>query len=142
MRPDAHPSPGNRVSLISSKRKVVRVCQIDAAQVSVAVHSHVANLYGVRAHITNQRRSNQEPILIKLNTSSIVVVEQASLDCVAFADEVLTKQVGDVDVLMAGVNVLSPLLYPSRALRSSRVELVALLSNEPNDGAPRFCPKK
>src|ERR1043166_3194174 len=53
--------------------------------------------------VPNQRRPHEETVAIVFDTRAVVVVMQAALDRVALANEVLTKEICDVDVLMPGV---------------------------------------
>ena len=73
---------------------------------SVAADAKVTNLDRMRPHVANQSRTHQKSIAIKFDAAPIVVVMKTSLNRVALANEVLAKDVGDVNVLMARVEAI------------------------------------
>src|SRR4051794_2065361 len=72
----------------------------------VAAHTKITNLDRMWPHVANRRGPHEETIAIELNAASIVVVMKAALDRVALADEILAKEVCDVNVLMARVETI------------------------------------
>src|SRR5690349_20464104 len=89
-----------------SKREVIRVRKIQAAEVTIATEAEVTDLDRARPRITDQRGPDQKTVAIELHAAAIVVVMKAALNRVALAHEVLAKDVGDVDVLMACVEAV------------------------------------
>ena len=57
----------------------------------------------MRSRIADQRWPDQKAVAIEFNRAPIVVVVKTSLDRVALADEILAKDVGDVNILMTSV---------------------------------------
>src|SRR2546423_12437383 len=111
-----------------SKREVVRVREIQPAQMSITAYSQIPDLDRVRPDITNQRGPHQETVAIEFDATSIVVVMKTSLNGVAFANEVLPKNVRDVNVLMTSVETIETavgVLLEHREVSS--VELIAVV---------------
>src|ERR1044071_5585941 len=101
---------------------------------TVTTDSKIANLDLVRPNITNQRGTNQKAISIELDAAPIIVVVKTPLNRVALADEILPKDVGDVDVLMPRVETIETavgILLQHREVRA--VELVAIVIKRTED---------
>src|SRR6185436_2681136 len=77
VRADVDRASGNRVAIVAAECVVVRVGQIQTAEMSVAIDSQIADLDGVRPHVANQCGPHQKPIAIKFAAATIVVVEHA-----------------------------------------------------------------
>ena len=80
------------------------------------------------ADVPNRRRSHQKSVAIKFDAAAIVVVMKTSLDRVALANEVLAKDVGDVNVLMARVEAIQTairVLLEHREIRG--IELLSIV---------------
>ncbi len=73
---------------------------------TIATQSEVTDLDRVRPHVANQRRPHEKAVPIEFDTAPIVVVVKASLDRVALSNEVLPKDVCDVDVLMTSIEAV------------------------------------
>src|SRR6059036_354370 len=86
-----------------TKRKIVSVSEVESSEMTVATDAEIRNLDRVWRYIANQRWSHEKAISIKLDPSSIVVVVKTSLDRVTLTNEVLTENVGDVNILMSSV---------------------------------------
>ena len=86
-----------------SKSKIVGVTEIESTEMTIATNTQVTNLDRVGTNIADQSRAHQKTIAIKLNSTPVIVVMKATLDRVALAYEVLTKDVRDVNVLMSSV---------------------------------------
>src|SRR5438132_5291596 len=79
--------------------------------------------------VSNQRRPHQEPIAIVFDTRAVVVVMQAALNRVALANEVLAKEICDVDVLMPRVKPVQAAVGIFLEHRKERaVVLVAIIA--------------
>src|SRR5678815_560141 len=70
---------------------------------AVAANSKITDLDCVRPDVANQCRSNEKAIAIEFNTPPVVVVMEASLDCVALMNEILAKDIRNVDILMSSI---------------------------------------
>ncbi len=95
---------------------------------AVAAEPKITNLDRVWPDVANQRRSHQKTVAIKFNAASIVVVMKTSLDRVALANEVLPKDICDVNVLMARVEAIQTavrVLLEHREVRG--VELITVV---------------
>src|SRR5690242_17265139 len=73
---------------------------------TVAAEPEITNLDRVRPDVANQCRPHEKTVAIEFNAASIVVVMKTALDRVALAHEVLAKDAGDVNVLMARVEAI------------------------------------
>src|SRR5690349_23385274 len=60
----------------------------------------------MRPDVANRSGPHEEAVAIELNPTPVVVVMKAALDRVALADEILAKDVCDVNVLMARVETV------------------------------------
>src|ERR1051326_2528505 len=89
-----------------TKREVVRVRQVQTPDVTVATKPQVTNFDGMRPHVTDWRRTNEKAVAIKFDAATIVVVMKAALDRVALTNEILAKDVSDVNILMARVEAV------------------------------------
>src|SRR6266852_4367465 len=91
---------GDRISIVATKHIVVTVRQIQAAEMAIAIDADIANLDRVRPHVPNQCRPHQKSVAIEFTAASIVVIKHAGLKRVALLDEILSKNVRDVNVLL------------------------------------------
>src|SRR5436190_20022485 len=101
-------TPRNRTLIVAAKDVVITVRQIQTPNVSIAIHADERNFDGVRAHIANERRSDKKAVAIEFATAAIVVVEPAGLNRVTPLDEVLAKNIRDVNVLMPPIEAIQP----------------------------------
>src|SRR5687767_15451758 len=101
-----HWSSGNRIPIVTTKRVIVTVRQIQTAQMPITINADVADFDRVRPHIPNQRRARQKSVPVVLNTPTVVVVERAGLNRVTLADKVLPKNVRDVNVLLPPIETI------------------------------------
>src|SRR5438132_153523 len=86
-----HAASGDRVTIVATKSVKIRMRQIQPAEVSIAADSDIANFDRMWPRVSNQRRPHEETIAIVFDTRAVVVVMQAALNRVAFANEVLPK---------------------------------------------------
>src|SRR5215510_2620540 len=77
--------------------------KVEPSQVAVAADACVANFDRVRTHIAYLCRPDKKAIVIELETRSIIVEMETALNCVSLANEILAKEISDVDVLVTGV---------------------------------------
>src|SRR5215813_3494032 len=77
--------------------------KVEPSQVAVAADACIANLDRVWTHIAYLGRPDKKAIVIELETRSVIVEMQAALNCVSLANEILAKEIRDVDVLMTRV---------------------------------------
>src|SRR5690242_876162 len=73
---------------------------------AVATETKIADLHRMRASVADQRGPDQKPVTIEFDRAAIVVVMKTALDCVAFAQEILAKDVRDVNVLVTRVETI------------------------------------
>src|SRR5690348_17275834 len=95
---------------------------------SVTTDSEITDFDRVRPHVADRRRPDQKTVAIEFHTAAIVVVMKAALNRVALANEVLPKDIGDVNVLMARVEAVQAavrVLLQHREIRG--VELHAIV---------------
>src|SRR6266550_1074560 len=93
----------NWIAIVTAESIVIRVRQVQTAQMPVTIYSEVPNFDRVRPHVAYQSGSHQESIAIKFAAGPIVVVKRAGLNRVALLNKVLPKNIRDVDVLMAAI---------------------------------------
>src|ERR1041385_3290464 len=95
---------------------------------AITAHTEIAHLNRRRADVANRRGPHQKAVAIEFHAASIVVVMKAALDRIALANEILSKNVGDVNVLMARVEAIEATV---RVLLQHRevgaIELVAIV---------------
>src|ERR1051325_6882186 len=96
---------------------------------SIAVDADVSNLDRVRPDIANQSRPHEKTVAVVLNIAPIIVVKCTRLDRVALANEILTKEIRDVNVLLTPIETVQPAISVLLKLREVRcVELVTVVS--------------
>src|SRR6185503_9694616 len=118
----------DQISLVVSKGEVVRVRKIQAAEMAVAAETQITHLDRMRSHVANRRGPHEEAVSIEFNPTSIVVVMKAALDRVALANEILAKDVCDVNVLMARVEPVEATVRVFLEHRKVRaIELVTIV---------------
>src|SRR6185436_11388022 len=101
---------------------------------TITAKPQIPDLDRMRPNIANQRRTNEKPIPIKLDAASIVVVVKTSLNRIALANKILSKDVGDVDVLMPRVETIETavgVLLQHREICT--VELIAIVIKRTED---------
>src|SRR5689334_6147046 len=95
---------------------------------SVATEPEIPDFDRVRPHVADRRRPDQKIVAIEFHAAAIVVEMKAPLNRVALANEILTKDVCDVDVLVTRVEAVEAaisVLLEHREIR--RVELHAIV---------------
>src|SRR5690349_5732096 len=95
---------------------------------TIAAHTKIRDLDSMRFDVADRRRPHEEAIAIELNAASIVVVMKAALYRVTLAYEILVKDVGDVNVLVARVETVEAavrVLFEHREIRA--VELIMIV---------------
>src|SRR2546421_2616907 len=120
--------PRNRILIVAAKDVVITVRQIQPADVSIAVHADVPTFDSVRSYIANQRGPHQKTVAIEFAAAAIVVVKRAGLNRVALFDEVLPKNVRDVNVLMPPIKTIQTAVRVFLELRKiRRVVLITII---------------
>src|SRR5215216_604565 len=95
---------------------------------TITANPQIANLDRVWPEVAYQRRSHQKTVAIEFHAASIVVVMKASLDRVAFANEILPENVCDVNILVARVEAIQTAVRVLLEHREvSGVELIAIV---------------
>ena len=111
-----------------SEGEVVTVRQVQTADVSITIDAYVADLHGMRPHVANQCRPHQKTVPIEFAAAAIVVVEHAGLNRVTLPDEVLPKQIGNVNILMPQIEAIQPAIRVLFELpKVSHVVLIAII---------------
>ena len=77
--------------------------QIQSAQMPITGQPKITHLDSVWPHVANRCRTNEKSVLVIFDASPIVVVVETSLNCITLTNEVLTKNICDVYILMARV---------------------------------------
>src|SRR5437870_665721 len=99
---------------------------------AVAIHPEITNLDRVLSHVANQRWPHQKAVAIILDARPIVVVVQAALNGEAFAYEVLSVKIGDVNILVPRVETIETavgVLLKHRKI--GRVVLITIVAERP-----------
>ncbi len=73
---------------------------------AVAAKPKITDFDRVGPDVADQRWSHQKTVAIEFDAAAIIVVVKTSLNRVALANEVLSENVGDVNVLMARVEAI------------------------------------
>src|SRR5436305_15050041 len=95
-----HRPSRDRILIVAPEHVVIRISQIDPAEVTIAVDADVTNLDRVRPHVANQGGPHQKSVAIEFAAAPIVVVKRAGLNCVALPNKVLSKNIRNVNVLL------------------------------------------
>src|SRR6202521_2210396 len=134
VRTDVHRATSDRITIVATEGVVIRVRQVEPAEMPVTVDPYIGNLDGVRPHVANQCRPHQKPVPIEFVAAAIVVVERARLNRVALLDEVLTKDVRNVNILMTQIETIQPTVRVLLELREvRRVVLVTIVIKTAED---------
>src|SRR5436190_2427365 len=105
---------------------------------SVAVNSHITNLERVRTHVADQSRPHEKLVAIKFTAATIVVIKSTGLNRIAFADEILTKDIRHIHVLLSPIKSIQPAVGVFFELREiGEVVLVAIIVKATEDACPQ-----
>jgi hypothetical protein len=80
--------------------------EVQSTQMPITANSEVTNFDRMWSHIAYRRWAYKKAIAIKLNAATIIVVVKTSLDRVTLANEILSENVRDINVLMASVEAI------------------------------------
>src|SRR4030095_6442556 len=86
--------------------KVVRVRKIQTPNVTISTETNITNFNRVRSNVSDQSRPHQKTISIELNAASVIIEMEAALNRVTLGQEILPKNICDVNVLMASVEAI------------------------------------
>ena len=125
---------GNRISIVAAERVIVTVGQVQTAEMTITINADVTNFDPMRPHVPDQRGPHQKSIAIEFATGAIVVVKRARLYRVAFPDEILSKNIRNVHVLMSPIKTIEAAVCVFLELREiSGIVLVAIVSERTKD---------
>ncbi len=134
VRLDARLLARDGVARVGAEREVVRVRQIDAAEVAVARQTEVADLDRVRPRVADDGRADFKAVAVVLDPRAVVVEVKARLRRVALREKVLPEEVGDVDVLPPTVEAVEAAVGVLLQLREvGEVELVLVVPEGAED---------
>src|SRR6185312_7748821 len=109
--------------------------QVQSTEMSVTTQSKIGNLDRVRPHVTNLRRPHEEPIPVKLLAGAVIVEMDTALNRVAFANEILPKNIRGIDILAPSIKAIEPavgvLLQHGKVSRIVLVMIVAKRAENP-----------
>src|SRR2546423_11876544 len=95
---------------------------------TIAVDADVANLDRVRPHVADQSRAHQKSVAIEFAAVPIVVVKRTGLNRVTLLDEVLSKNIRNVNILLPPTETIQAAVRVLLELREvSRVELISIV---------------
>src|SRR2546421_3828552 len=103
--------------------------QVKFAQVSVAINPDVPHLDRMWTNVTDQRWTDQESVPIIMDAAPVIVIESARLDRVTLANEVLAKNIRNVNILMARVEAIQAairILLQHREVNSIKLDSIII----------------
>src|SRR3989442_3901262 len=118
----------DRILIVAAKNVVIAIRQIQPAEMTIAVNADVANVDRVRPHVADQSRPHQKSVAIEFAAVPIVVVKRARLNRVTLLDEVLAKNIRNVNILLPPIESIQTAVRVLLELREvSRVELISII---------------
>src|SRR5216684_2954208 len=91
------------------------------------------------SHVADQRGTNEETVAIKLAAGPVVVVKRTGLNCVALLNEILPKNVCDVNVLPAAVEPIQAAVRVFFELSEvSNVVLITIVAETAEDACAKI----
>src|SRR2546425_4415160 len=103
--------------------------QVKFADMTVTINADVSHLDRMLANVTNQRRTNQESVSIIMDAAPVIVIEGACLDRITLVDEVLAKNIPDVNILMPRVEAIQAairVLLQHREVNSIKLDSIVV----------------
>ena len=96
---------------------------------AIAIDADVADPDRVRPHVANQSRPHQKSVAIEFAAAAIVVVERARLNRVTLLEEILPKNIRDVNILLPPIETIQAAVRVFLQLRKiSRIELITVVA--------------
>src|SRR6185503_9132224 len=80
--------------------------QIQAPKVTVSTDAHVSDFNCVWRDIADQGRPHQKSVAIKFDAAPIIIEMKAALDGVTLAEEILPKNICNVNILMPSIEAI------------------------------------
>src|SRR5882672_11674102 len=129
----------NWILIVATERIVVTVGQIQAPNVSIAIHADITDFDGVWSHIANQRGSDEKTIAVEFAAAPIVVIEPAGLNRVTLPDKILPKNIRDVDILMPPIEAIQTTVCIFLKLcKIRRIVLITIIIKRAEDSSAQI----
>ena len=93
----------------------------------------------MRAHVADERGAHQKSVAVVFDAAPVVVVMQARLNRVAFGEEILPKEIGDVNILRALVETVETAVgIFFELMKVGEVELIAIVAERAEDARAKI----